>query len=269
MSETKSAIDAAKTLVFVERQGTVAWLTLNRPEAANALSRVLVAALRTQLAALAGLRDLTAVVITSAEGTAFCAGADLKERLAMTLEETRTFLDELGALVQAIENFPRPVIAAISGAALGGGLEIALACDIRLADESATMALSEVKLGIIPGAGGTQRLSRLCGIAVAKELILTGRRIDAAAALKLGLVSQVVAKAELRVAVESLCSELAAAGPLALAAAKRAVDIGFGKPMAEALTVERACYESVLASQDRNEGLRAFAEKRPPRYQGE
>jgi len=269
MAETKNTNDAAKALVLVERQGAVAWLTLDRPQAANALSRALVAALRAQLAALAGLRDLTAVVITGGEGKAFCAGADLKERLAMTLDETRTFLDELGALVQAIENFPRPVIAAISGAALGGGLEIALACDIRLADESASVALSEVRLGIIPGAGGTQRLSRLCGIAVAKELILTGRRIDAAAALKLGLVSQVMAKADLRAAVESLCSELAAAGPLALAAAKRAVDIGFGKSMAEALAVERACYESVLTSQDRNEGLRAFAEKRPPRYQGE
>jgi enoyl-CoA hydratase/carnithine racemase len=186
----------------------------------------------------------------------------------MTLEETRAFLDELGALVQAIEDFPRPVIAAISGAALGGGLEIALACDLRLADPSACMALSEVRLGIIPGAGGTQRLSRLCGIAVAKELILTGRRIDAATALGLGLVSRVVSNADLRATVEALCSELAAAGPLALAAAKRAIDHGFGKPMTEALAVERDCYERVLTSQDRNEGLRAFAEKRPPLYQG-
>jgi enoyl-CoA hydratase/carnithine racemase len=139
---------------------------------------------------------------------------------------------------------------------------------MRLADESAILALSEVRLGIIPGAGGTQRLSRLCGIAVAKELILTGRRLDAKAALRLGLVSQVVAKSELRAAITTLCSELAAAAPLALAEAKRAIDSGFGKPMAEALAVERRCYEVVLASQDRNEGLRAFAEKRPPRYRG-
>jgi enoyl-CoA hydratase/carnithine racemase len=139
---------------------------------------------------------------------------------------------------------------------------------VRLADESASMALSEVRLGIIPGAGGTQRLSRLCGIAAAKELILTGRRIDATTALKLGLVSKVVAKADLRTAVAALCSELAAAGPLALAAAKRAIDAGFGKPMNEALAIERACYETVLASEDRTEGLRAFARKRPPRYQG-
>ena len=252
MAETKNANDSAKPLVVAECQGAVAWLTLNRPEAANALSRALVAALRAELAALAGRSDLTAVVIAGAEGKTFCAGADLKERLAMTLDETRTYLDELGAMVQAIEDFPRPVIAALSGAALGGGLEIALACDLRLADDSATMALSEVQLGIIPGAGGTQRLSRLCGIAVAKELILTGRRIEAATALGLGLVSRVVAKADLRATVESLCSELAAAGPLALAAAKRAIDHGFGKPMTEALAVERAWYESLLTSQDRN-----------------
>jgi len=268
MAETKNANDSANPLVVVERHGMVAWLTLNRPEAANALSCALVATLRAELATLAGPPDLIAVVIAAAEGKAFCAGADLKERLAMTLDETRRYLDDLGALLQAIEDFPRPVIAALSGAALGGGLEIALACDLRLADDSASMALSEVRLGIIPGAGGTQRLSRLCGIAVAKELILTGRRIDAATALGLGLVSRVVAKADLRAAVETLCSELSAAGPLALAAAKRAIDHGFGKPMTEALAVERASYESVLTSQDRNEGLRAFAEKRPPHYQG-
>ena len=268
MAGDKNATTATLPLVLVERQGAVAWLVLNRPDAANALSRALVAALRTELAALAGLPDLTAVVLTGAGDKTFSAGADLKERLGMTLDETRAFLDELGALVQAIEDFPRPVVAAISGAALGGGLEMALACDIRLADESASMALSEVRLGIIPGAGGTQRLSRLCGIAAAKELVLTGRRIDAPTALKLGLVSKVVAKADLRAAVAALCSELAAAGPLALATAKRAIDAGFGKPIGEALAIERACYETVLASEDRNEGLRAFAEKRPPHYRG-
>ena len=260
--------NSAKPLVLVEMQGRVAWLILHRPEAANALSSALVADLRAELTRLARLSDLTAVVLAGSDGKGFSAGADLKERLGMTLDGTRAYLDELCALVQAIEDFPRPVIAAISGAAFGGGLEIALACDMRLADESAILALSEVRLGIIPGAGGTQRLSRLCGIAVAKELILTGRRLDAKAALRLGLVSQVVAKSELRAAITTLCSELAAAAPLALAEAKRAIDSGFGKPMAEALAVERRCYEVVLASQDRNEGLRAFAEKRPPRYRG-
>ena len=255
-------------LVVVERQGATAWLTINRPEAANALSRALVARLHTELQALTAAPDLTAVVIAGIEGKAFCAGADLKERLAMTLDETRAFLDELGALVNAIADFPRPVIAALSGAALGGGLEIALACDIRVADTSASVGLAEVRLGIIPGAGGTQRLSRLCGMAAAKELVLTGRRIDANRALALGLVSNVVPMGELRRAVAVVAGELSAAGPLALEQAKRALNQGFDRPLAEALAVERQCYEVVLTSEDRNEGLRAFAEKRPPRFSG-
>jgi len=141
------------------------------------------------------------VVFAGAGDKAFCAGADLKERLGMTLAETHTFLDDLGAFASAIEAFPRPVVAAISGAAVGGGLEIALACDVRLAADNASMGLAEVRLAIIPGAGGTQRLARLCGIAVAKDLILTGRRIDAATALQVGLVSQVVPAAGLKAAV--------------------------------------------------------------------
>jgi enoyl-CoA hydratase/carnithine racemase len=268
MAKAKTSNGAPRYLVLVERAGPVAWVFLNRPEAANALSRAMVAALRAELATLAALPDVTAVVLAGAGGKSFCAGADLKERLGMTPDETRAFLDELGAVVQAIEDFPAPVIAAISGAALGGGMELALAADIRLADESASLGLSEVRLGIIPGAGGTQRLGRLCGIAVAKELILTGRKLDAAAALRLGLLSRVVPGPDLKSAVTALVAELCAGGPLALAQAKRAIDSGFGRPMQEALAAERACYEIVLASADRNEGLRAFAEKRPPRFKG-
>jgi enoyl-CoA hydratase/carnithine racemase len=262
------AMDQATPLVAVERQGSTAWLTLQRPEAANALSRALVARLHAELTALEALPDLTAVVLAGVEGKAFCAGADLKERLTMTFAETHTFLDELGALANAIADFPRPVIAAISGAALGGGLEIALACDFRIADLSARLGLAEVRLGIIPGAGGTQRLSRLCGMAVAKELILTGQRIDADRALSVGLVSRVVPVGELRSAVMALATELSGAGPLALAQAKRAVTQGFDLPIDQALALERRCYEAVLASEDRNEGLRAFVEKRPPRFSG-
>jgi methylglutaconyl-CoA hydratase len=268
MAKAKTSKVLPHDLVLRERVGSVAWLTLNRPEARNALSRALVAALRAELAALAAQPEVTALVLTGTGGKAFCAGADLKERLGMTLDETRAFLDDLGALVQAVEDFPAPVIAAIAGAALGGGLELALAADFRLADESASLGLSEVQLGIIPGAGGTQRLARLCGIAVAKELILTGRRIDAATAGRLGLVSRVVRAAELKPAVAALCAELGAGGPLALAQAKRAIDSGFGQPMPEALAIERRGYEAVLGSADRNEGLRAFAEKRPPRFRG-
>jgi methylglutaconyl-CoA hydratase len=268
MVKSKQPQLPAHGLVVRELSGSVARLVLNRPEASNALSRLLVAALRAEISALAATPGVTVLVLAGAGGKAFCAGADLKERLGMTREQTRAFLDELGALVQAVENFPAPVIAVLSGAALGGGLELALAADLRLADESATFGLSEVRLGIIPGAGGTQRLARLCGVAAAKELILTGRRIDAATALRLGLVSQVVPRAALDTALNNLCAELAQGAPLAQAQAKRAIDQGFARSLPEALTLERTCYEVVLDSADRDEGLRAFAEKRPPRFRG-
>jgi len=254
--------------VRVERVGAVATVMLARPEAANALSKALVADLRQALGDLAGDATLAAVILTGAGDKAFCAGADLKERRGLTLDQTRGVLDELGALMNQVATFPRAVIAAINGAAFGGGLELALAADLRLAADSAQLGLTEVRLGIIPGAGGTQRLARLCGVAVAKELILTGRRLDAAAALALGLVGRVVPAADLMSAATALAAEIAQGGPLAVAQAKQAIDDGFGRPLGEGLAVERAAYEVVLASEDRNEGLAAFAEKRPPVWRG-
>jgi enoyl-CoA hydratase/carnithine racemase len=263
--------EAAARLVQIERRGRVAFVTMNRPEAANALSKALVSALEATFAELAGLLkqgdDLRAVVLTGT-GTAFCAGADLKERRAMSLEQTWAFLDELNHLANGIAAFPRPVIAAINGAAFGGGLELALACDIRIAADSAEMGLLEVRLGIIPGMGGTQRLSRIASVAAAKELILTGRRVRAQRAYTLGIVSDVVPAENLADAAAKLADEIAAAGPLAVAAAKRAIDEGIALPLADALAVEAACYQEVLASDDRNEGLAAFAEKRLPEFKG-
>jgi enoyl-CoA hydratase/carnithine racemase len=256
--------------VRVERYGAVAWLTLDRPDALNAFSKGLVSDFR---AALAELRAeaptrLSVLVITGAGEKSFCAGADLKERKAMTLDETRAFLRELNTLLDEVAAFPQPTIAALNGVAFGGGLELALACDIRLGGEGIQVGLPEVRLGILPGAGGTQRLSRACGIAVAKELILTGRRIDAFRARDIGLLSAVVPAALLRDEAERWATEIAEAGPLAVAQAKRAIDEGWGKPMDEALEVERAAYDIVLGSEDRNEGLRAFVEKRKPVFGG-
>lgn len=255
--------------VQIERVGQqVAVVSLARPEAANAFSWALV---RDLGAALAGLRAdplLTAVVVTGGGGKAFCAGADLKERRQMSLDETRAFLDGLNALMNDVATFPRAVIAALNGVAFGGGLELALACDLRIAAEGIELGLPEVRLGIIPGAGGTQRLARLVGVATAKELILTGRRLSATRAHDLGLVGAVVPAAELRAAALALADEIALAGPLAVAQAKAAIDGGFGRPLADGLAVERAAYEVVLASEDRNEGLTSFAEKRKPRWQG-
>ena len=255
----------------IERAGSVATVTLQRPEAANAFSQALVADLRSALAALRAepeVATLAAVILTGAGDRAFSAGADLKERRGMTLSQTRTFLSELNGLMEDVAGFPRAVIAALNGAAFGGGLELALAADLRIAAEGIQLGLTEVRLGIIPGAGGTQRLSRLCGVAVAKELILTGRRLDAATALRLGLVGAVVPAEQLLSAARSLAAEIAQAGPLAVQQAKRAIDEGFGLPMAEALAAEQAAYDVVLASEDRNEGLAAFAEKRKPIWRG-
>jgi methylglutaconyl-CoA hydratase len=246
----------------------VCTLTLNRPAAANALSRELVGALSQALTRARDDARVRVVVLTGAGDRSFCAGADLKERRAMSLEETRSFLRSLGGVVDAVAAFPRPVIAALNGAAFGGGLELALACDFRVAAETVELGLVETRLGIIPGAGGTQRLARIAGLAVAKELILTGRRVGAARAKELGIVSEVVPAAALPAATARLAAELAGAGPLAVEQAKRAIDGGFALPLPEALAHERACYEVVLASADRNEGLAAFAEKRPPKFQG-
>jgi enoyl-CoA hydratase/carnithine racemase len=258
---------AAAQLVGVERHDGVLFVTMNRPEAANALSKGLVTELAGTFAAAAH-EEPRAVVLTGAGEKAFCAGADLKERRGMTLAETWAFLDELNALMNTVAAFPCPVIAAINGAAFGGGLELALACDIRIAAVSAEMGLTEVRLGIIPGAGGTQRLARLAGVAAAKELILTGRRVSATRAYGLGIVSEVVPAEALAETAARLAREIAAAGPLATAAAKRAIDGGIELPLEDGLALEAKCYEEVLASEDRNEGLAAFAEKRPPIYKG-
>jgi enoyl-CoA hydratase/carnithine racemase len=258
--------DVVAPVLCDTREG-VATITLNRPGAANALSMELAASIGHAFSRVRHDDGVRAVIVTGA-GKSFCAGADLKERRAMTLEETRSFLRSLNGVIDAVANFPRPVIAAVNGAAFGGGLELALACDFRLAADSAELGLVETRLGIIPGAGGTQRLARLAGLAVAKQLILTGRRIGAARAHELGIVDEVVPAGELAVAAARLAAELAAAGPLAVTQAKKAIDGGFGLPLAEALAHERACYEVVLESEDRNEGLRAFVEKRPPNFTG-
>jgi enoyl-CoA hydratase/carnithine racemase len=254
-------------LLTVERRGSAAWLTLSRPEAANALSRALVGELSTAVGRIEGDPSVRAVVITGA-GHAFCAGADLRERRGMTAEDTLVFLDELGGTLSMLAALPCPVIAALNGAAFGGGLELALACDMRIAAEGVMMGLIETRLGIIPGAGGTQRLSRIVGVAHAKELILTGRRFDAATAWNMGLVTQVVPAVDLHRAATLLVNEIGVCGPLAVAQAKAAIDGGIALTLAGGLALERRCYEVVLASQDRDEGLRAFAEKREPIFQG-
>ncbi|HKA90562.1 MAG TPA: enoyl-CoA hydratase-related protein [Haliangiales bacterium] len=247
----------------------VAWITIDRPDVMNALSGEVLHLLEDALAVVASDANVRLVAVTGAGDRAFSAGADLKERRGMDAAQTRERIVLINRTFDALAALPRATVAAVNGIAFGGGLELALACDFRIAVASAQLGLTEVRLGIMPGAGGTQRLPRLIGAARAKEMILLGRRIDAERARQIGLVGQVVPdRAALRAAVDALAEELAGCAPISVAKAKEAIDRGLDAELAAGLAVERECYQATLATEDRNEGLRAFAEKRPPRYQG-
>jgi len=241
---------------------------LNRPAAHNALSRQVNEQLAAAARELGGDPSVRVVVLTGAGDQAFSAGADLKERKGVPADQTGPFIDAISGAIEAWAVMPKPTIAAVNGYAFGGGLELALACDFRIASDTALFGLTEVRLGIMPGAGGTQRLARLIGVARAKELVLLGRRIDARRAFDIGLVMEVVPGAELAAAVQTLIEELAGCAPISVAKAKEAIDRGLDMPIGDALRLERSCYEVTLFTEDRNEGLRAFAEKRPPHYRG-
>jgi|CXWL01.1.fsa_nt_gi enoyl-CoA hydratase/carnithine racemase len=250
---------------IIEQHGAVERWVINGAARRNALSKAMVGELQANVARVsAGQRTVRAVILTGAGEKAFCAGADLKERVGMSEADVARFLGELRDIFRSIEKSPCVFIAHLNGVALGGGTELALTCDLRVAASTAEMGLTEVKLGIIPGGGGTQRLTRLVGRGRAKELILTGRRISAAEALSLGLVEK-VGGAE--VAME-LAAQIVANAPIAVAAAKAAIDQGADLPLDEALALEQQQYALTLSTEDRLEGLTAFAEKRPPRFVG-
>ena len=254
--------------LIVEHHGSTVWITLNRPDARNALSLDLNLRMQDVAVELERREDIRAIVITGAGDKAFCAGADLKGRRGVSAAETGPYINAIASAIGAWAESRKPMVCAMNGSAYGGGLELALACDFRILVEGAELGLTEVKLGIMPGAGGTQRLPRLIGEARAKEMILLGRRISSARALEIGLVNQVVPRAGLRAAVDELLAELATCAPLSVRCAKNAIENGHGKPMNEALDVERRYYDTTLFSEDRDEGLAAFAEGRPPRYEG-
>jgi len=254
--------------VLVEKRGAAAWVTLNRPAVRNALSRDVNTRLQELVVELEADDEVRALVITGAGDHAFSAGADLKERRGVPAGEAGQYINAISGAINSWGELRKPTIAAMNGSAFGGGLELALACDFRILVEGAEVGLTEVRLGIMPGAGGTQRLPRLIGEARAKEMILLGRRISAARAFEIGLVNQVVPRAELIKAVEALLVELAGCAPISVQQAKSAIERGHGRPIDEALEIERQLYDVTLFSEDRDEGLAAFAEGRPPRYQG-
>jgi len=255
--------------IRVERHGHHEVWTIDGEARRNAISMAMLAALRGHLARAAGDRELRCVVLTGAGDKAFCAGADLKERASMSKEEVHRFHHDLGDALGAIEAAPQPFVAALNGAALGGGLELALACDLRVAAAGIQVGLPEVGLGIIPGGGGTQRLARLVGVARAKDLVLTARRCPAEEALAMGLVSRVAPPGKLLEEAEALAAQIAKNAPISLRQAKRAIDGGWHLPLADALELENRMYQDCLATEDRKEALRAFAEKRPPVFRGE
>ena len=243
-------------------------LGLDRPGAKNALGRQLLGELEEAFGALAGDPGARVVVLHSLVDGVFCAGADLKERAGMSPEEAEAFVKRLRAAFTALERLPMPVIAAIEGAALGGGLELALACDLRVAGAAARLGLPETSLAIIPGAGGTQRLPRIIGRSRAKELIFTARRLNGPEALAFGVLDRCVEPGRALEAALDLAREILPNGPVALRAAKAAVDTGLDQDRDGGLAVEEACYARVLPTEDRLEGLAAFREKRKPVYRG-
>ncbi len=230
----------------------------------NALSRAMVAELKTNVERVSADREVRCVVLTGAGHKAFCAGADLKERAGMTPHEVAGFLESMRKTFRALELSDCVFIAFINGAAFGGGTELSLCCDLRVIAAEAEMGLTEVKLGIIPGAGGTQRLPRLVGKGTAKDLILTGRRVAAAEAVSLGLASKVGTLDDALSLARTICEN----APIAVSAAKHAIDEGAHLELDEALSVEQQQYAKTLGTEDRLEGLQAFAEKRPPVYRG-
>ncbi len=244
-------------------------LGLERPEAKNALGRQLLQEIKESLESAASDLSIRVVILHSLLPGVFCAGADLKERMGMTQEEATGFVKKLRATFTMLECLPMPTIAAIEGAALGGGLELALACDFRLVGGSAKLGLPETSLAIIPGAGGTQRLPRLIGRARAKELIFTARKFGAAEALRYGLADRITDPGNALESSMELAREILPNGPVALRAAKEAIDRGLDLDSSGGLLLEEACYARVIPTLDRLEGLAAFKEKRKPLYRGE
>lgn len=241
-------------------------LSLDRPPV-NALGRELVAELNRVCEQLLDDHEARVLIVRSA-GKHFCAGADLKERKGMSLDDVRAFVPQLAGACQGIADLPIPTIAAVRGAAAGGGCELALACDLRILADDTKIGLRETALGIIPGAGGTQRLPRIAGIATAKRWIFAAELHDAEAALADGVADKVVPTDRLDEETLAFAETIAANGPIAVKLAKRAIEEGQDVAIDLALTIEWECYEGVLETEDRVEALAAFAEKRTPQFRG-
>ena len=255
-------------ILLTEEKEQVALLTLNRPEVMNALNFSLLYALKEQIEALRIRSDIRVIIITGAGDKAFCAGADLKERATLNPAQVKEFILTIKNLFSSIEYVNKPVIAAINGIALGGGTELALASDIRIAASNASLCLTETRLAIIPGAGGTQRLPRLVGRGKAKELIFTGRRVMAEEALQINLVNHTCESALLIEECQKMAAMICETGPIAIEQAKYAINYGLETDLQTGLAIESNAYWVTIPTEDRLEALAAFGEKRKPVFKG-
>lgn len=255
--------------ILVRRENSHIVAVLNRPEKLNALNREMFEELESLVDVLETDKTIRAVIFVGAGEKAFCVGADLKERQGMNERDILQRFAFVHKLYPRLEALRIPSIAALNGATLGGGLELALACDFRIAVDSAMLGLPETGLGIIPGNGGTQRLTRVVGLSRSMEMILLAKKITAREALSLGLVTQVVEPNQLMSQAKAIVQQLELHGPLAISAARKAIRRGIELPLAKALELEVECYRPLIQSKDRLEGMKAFTEKRKPVFTGE
>ncbi|WCJ25817.1 Enoyl-CoA hydratase mitochondrial [Euphorbia peplus] len=260
--------ESVKLQRLSESDSGILEVNLDRPAARNSIGKEMLKGLQQIFELISSDDSAKVVMISSSVPKVFCAGADLKERKLMTQSEVQSYVNSLRSTFSFIEELHIPTIAVIEGAALGGGLEMALSCDLRICGEDAVLGLPETGLAIIPGAGGTQRLPRLVGKSVAKELIFTGRKIGGREAMSMGLVNYSVPAGEAHSKALEVAREINQKGPIAIKMAKRAINEGIQLDLASALEVEEECYEQILNTEDRLEGLAAFAEKRKPVYTG-
>ncbi|MGD9732338.1 MAG: enoyl-CoA hydratase-related protein [Desulfamplus sp.] len=255
-------------VLIQEDRGHAVILTLNRPKSMNSLNFEMLYALRDAVDALQYRSEVRTVIITGAGEKAFCSGADLKERATLSQDEVKKFILTIRNLLTSVQNLNKPVIAAVNGIALGGGTELALASDIRIVSKVAVMGLTETRLAIIPGGGGTQRLPRVIGVAKAKELIFTGRRVDAEESLSIGLANKICEPDKLIDECMLMADMIAETGPIAVEMAKYAINQGVETDLATGLAIESNAYRVTIPTEDRVEGLTAFREKRKPVYKG-
>ena len=253
-------------LVAYRTEDNIGIVTLNRPEAMNAISGALADELTGVLHTVAGDENIWVVVLNAAGEKAFCVGADLKERASFSLDDFHRNREQIRGMFAALRDMPQATIASVFGFALGGGFELALSCDLVIAAQGTKLGLPEARVGLLPAGGGTQLLTRIVGVARAKELIFRGRRMDAAEAQQLGLVADITKSEELDSWTMEVARDVCKSSPIAVRAAKRAIDRALGVPLDDGIEIENESWKQVIASEDRLEGITAFNEKRDPNW---